>query len=211
MKFFAPSVWKSATASIPAIGSVWGSFDKSRAQAPAVSGPSQPDIGKSNTGKSSAQICPKTGAVTYPLSPSFIRTFAMSGLPFMTFYEFGGLAGWHRDTYFAPDHVPGYAQDIGTRYTVWTHEATSSYRRHIFLDAISQDMTISFEVPCLTTASWFPLRIRIYDSAGLFFQHDQKLVVERLGEDGAALTSWKKIPALKASLPLLLPKAPAAV
>ena len=64
-------------------------------------------------------------------------------------------------------------------------------------------MRISFSIPDLDARSWFPLRIRIVDSKGVCFQHDQKLVVDRLSEQGARLTSWKKIPALREALPQL--------
>lgn len=144
---------------------------------------------------------PNRDAISYPLSANFVRTFATSGLPFLTYYEFNDLTGWCRDTYFAPDHVEGYKEDIGKSYTIWTHEATSAYRRHIILDEIKDDIHVSFEVPFLHTASWFPLRICLFDRDGLYFQNDQKLVVERLSGDHPQLTSWKKIPQLNSCLP----------
>lgn len=143
------------------------------------------------------------GPVTYPLSPDFIKTFAHAGLPFLTFYEFNDLVGWCRDVYFAPDHVAGYKEDIGKKYTIWTRDTISAYRRHIIFDSLANDVTISFEIPYLNTASWFPLRICLYDCAGLYFQQDQKLVVERLTEGYPRLSSWKKIPKLKNTLPCL--------
>jgi hypothetical protein len=143
------------------------------------------------------------GAATYALSPAAIRTFATSGLPFLTFYEFTDLAGWYRDTYFAPDHVEGYARDIGVAYTVWTYETVSRYHRHLFLDDMPNDIAITFDIPTLDASSWFPLRIRLHDSAGLYFQHDQKLVVERLSAAGTALASWKKVAPLREALPRL--------
>ncbi|MEL6960366.1 MAG: hypothetical protein AAGL89_15585 [Pseudomonadota bacterium] len=140
------------------------------------------------------------GAVKYFLSPDFIRTFATAGFPFLTYYEFNELSGWYRDTYFAPEHVDAYNAEAGNTYTVWTHDATSSYRRHLFLDHLEHDLTLSFQVPFLDAASWFPLRIRLYDAEGLYFQNDQKLVVERLSPEGATLTSWRKLPNLRGSL-----------
>lgn len=141
-----------------------------------------------------------TGPVTYSLSPDFIRTFAVSGMPFLTFYEFNDLVGWYRDTYFAPDHVDGYNQAAGKVYTVWTHDATSAYRRHILFDALKNDIKLSFEIPTLDAAAWFPLRIKLYDQDGMYFQHDQKLVVERIMDSGSQITSWKKLPDLRISL-----------
>lgn len=146
---------------------------------------------------------PRPNAVTYDLEPQFVRTFAMSGYPFLTYYEFNDLAGWYRDTYFAPEHVQGYSADIGKVYTVWTYEAVSAYRRHIILDALTDKVQISFEVPSLETAAWFPLRISIFDRDGLYFQTDQKLVIDRIHAGGTTLTSWKKISAFRESLPRL--------
>ena len=140
------------------------------------------------------------GAIAYPVAPASIRTFAASGLPFLTFYEFGDLAGWFRDVYFAPDQLEGYKQDAGVEYNVWTHEARSLYLRHVFLDKISKDMAVSFSIPALDSLSWFPLQIRLYDSQGLYFQQDQKLVVDRIRNGRSQLTSWKRIPKLSATL-----------
>jgi hypothetical protein len=187
MKLFGASIWKTVQAEIPSIDVLLGGLKTARNTT-------------TNRDGSPKQLGTQEGAVTYQLTPNFVRTFAMSGLPFMAFYEFNDLTGWCRDTYFAPDHVEGYDKDIGTKYTVWTHDATSAYRRHIFLDELSEDITISFEIPSLKTVSSFPLRIRLYDKGGLYFQHDQKLVVERIHEDRTALTSWKKIPQLRDSL-----------
>lgn len=138
--------------------------------------------------------------IHYALTPNMVRTFATAGFPFLTFYEFTDLAGWYRDTHFAPDHVPGYKTEAGHSYTVWTLDTTSAHRRHIFLDDLKGDVTLSFTVPSLDQAAWFPLRIRLFDRGGLYFQHDQKLVVERLTDEGGKLTSWKKIPNLRIAL-----------
>lgn len=194
MKFFGASNWKNKATEIRTIDSVLSGFKKLRQ----ISATTVKANGDSQKGTES-----KNGVITYSLSPDFIKTFAMSGLPFLTFYEYNNLTGWCRDTYFAPDHVSGYRDNIGKTYTIWTHDATSAYRRHIFLDDISKDITISFEVPHLSSASWFPLRIRLYDHEGVYFQHDQKLVVERITQERSMLTSWKKIPQLKDVLPRL--------
>jgi hypothetical protein len=142
--------------------------------------------------------------IAYVVKPQSIKTFAVSGQPFLTFYEFDDLAGWYRDTYFAPDNVPNYEKEVGTAYTVWTHETHNFYRRHIFPDSLKKPVTISFEITNLDTSAWFPLRIRVFDDDGLYFQCDQRLVVESLGKDGGRLTSWKKIPALRDGLPQLM-------
>ena len=187
MKFFASSGWKAGAAGASTIGTVLAAFGRLRGVEPA-----QPLLDRM---RRSAR-----NGVAYRLSPEFIRSFATSGLPFLAYYEFCDLAGWHRDTYFAPDHVDGYSDAIGKSYTVWTYETTSQYRRHIFLDRIGKDMAISFEVPSLQAASWFPLRIRVSDGEGLYFQQDQKLVVDRLCEGRASLTSWRKIDGLREAL-----------
>lgn len=138
----------------------------------------------------------KSKAISYALKPAFVRTFAHSGHPFLTFYEFNDLAGWCRDVNFAPDYVPGYADDAGVAYNVWTHEAVNIYRRHIILDELTSDIDVTFEIPSLQAASWFPLRISITDRNGLYFQTDQKLVVERIDQGGTKIVSWKKLPQL---------------
>lgn len=190
MKFFGSSIWNTVQSEVSLIGSFLGGFEKLR------------DANASHL--IALGIAPEnTGPITYQLESAFVKTFAMSGLPFLTFYEFTDLTGWYRDMYFAPKHVAGYREDIGKVYTVWTRETTSTYHRHIILDALKKDLSISFEVPSLDAASWFPLRIRLFDDDGLYFEHDQKLVVERLSDGKSALTSWKKIPQLADSLPRL--------
>ena len=179
MKHFADSIWKAAQTPVSTVFDGFSRLLDART------------------------IQPNRDAITYKLSANFVRTFATSGLPFLTYYEFNELTGWCRDTYFAPDHVTGYREDIGKAYTVWTHEAISAYRRHVFLDDISQDIQVSFEIPFLNTASWFPLRICLFDRDGPYFQNDQKLVVEPLSDGRPTLTSWKKVPQLKNCLPEL--------
>lgn len=190
MKLFGSSIWNTVQSEVSSIRAFRTGFDKLRGATAAHLNA----FGRAPV---------KTGPITYRLSPALVRTHAMSGLPFLTFYEFTDLTGWYRDMYFAPEHVPGYREDIGKAYTVWTRETTSTYHRHIILDALTKDISISFEVPSLDAASWFPLRIRLFDDDGLYFEHDQKLVVERLSDGKSALTSWKKIPQLAESLPRL--------
>lgn len=145
----------------------------------------------------------RPGAVTHRLTPALVRSFATSGYPFLTFYEFNHLTGWCRDHRFVPTCVPGYDDDLGRVYNVWTHEAQCIYRRHILLDALAGDISVTFEIPHLDAMSWFPLRISVLDRGGLYFQTDQKLVVERIRDGKAALTSWRKIPQLRETLPRL--------
>jgi len=190
MKLFGSSIWNTVQSEVSSLGTFLGGFEKLR-----------------DTTAAHLTIFGRTpvytGPVAYHLTPALVKTYSMSGLPFLTFYEFTDLTGWYRDMYFAPEHVPGYREDIGKAYTVWTRETTSTYHRHIILDELTKDISISFEVPSLDAASWFPLRIRLFDDDGLYFEHGQKLVVERLSDGKSALTSWKKIPQLAESLPRL--------
>lgn len=144
------------------------------------------------------------GAKSQSLKPALVRSFATSGYPFLTFYEFNHLTGWCRDHWFVPKCVPGYDDDIGRIYNVWTHETRCIYRRHIMLEELVGDISVTFEIPNLEAMSWFPLRIRVLDRDGLYFQTDQKLVVERIQDGKVALTSWRKIPQLRETLPRLL-------
>ena len=182
MKHFTASLWRAAQVRMPRIETAIDGFAR---------------IG------ATLRATPAPTAITYDIKPDLVRSFATSGVPFLTFYEFNDLTGWCRDTYFAPEHVAGYAEEIGKTYTVWTHDAFCAYRRHIFPDRLTGPVRMSFEVPSLTALSWFPLRICVFDRDGLYFQTDQKLVVERIGAGGAALTSWRKVPALRDSLPRL--------
>lgn len=190
MKLFGTSIWNTVQSEVSLIGAFFGGFEKQRNATAAHL-----------TAFGRAPVY--TGPITYQLKPALVKTYAMSGLPFLTFYEFTDLTGWYRDMYFAPEQVAGYREDIGKTYTVWTRETTSTYHRHIILDALTKDISISFEIPSLDAASWFPLRICLFDDDGLYFEHDQKLVVERLSDDKAVLTSWKKVPQLAESLPRL--------
>jgi hypothetical protein len=190
MKLFGSSIWNTVQSEVSTLGTIRGGFEKLCDTTAAH---------LNVFGRKPAYTSP----VTYRMTPALVKTYAISGLPFLTFYEFTDLTGWYRDMYFAPDHVPGYREDIGKDYTVWTRETTSTYHRHIIFDALNNDISISFEVPSLDAASWFPLRIRLFDDDGVYFEHDQKLVVERLSDGKSALTSWKKIPQLAESLPLL--------
>lgn len=181
MKHFKASFWKAAQAPLQTLDSVMDGFAKMR----------------------ETRDEPNAQAISYTLKPGFVRSFATSGYPFLTFYEFNDLTGWCRDTYFAPDNVAGYKDDIGKSYTIWTHDAVCAYRRHIILNALTNNVEVSFEIPFLDAKSWFPLRIRLYDRDGLYFQTDQKLVVERIDENGSGITSWKKVRQLAENLPRL--------
>ncbi|MDJ0630503.1 MAG: hypothetical protein QNJ44_19760 [Rhodobacter sp.] len=134
---------------------------------------------------------------TYELLPGVLKTFADPGIPFLTFAHFVDIVQWYRDVYFAPEHVPGFEQDIGKKYQVWTRSATSLYERHLFPGELGGPVTISFEIPSLPSAAWFPLFVSMYDDQGLYFRHEQKLVIERNIGDRMVLSSWQKVPTVR--------------
>lgn len=135
--------------------------------------------------------------ICYDLSPGVLKTFADPGKKFLTFDQFVTIVQWYRDTHYAPENVPGFEKDIGTKYAVWTRSSTSSYFRHVFPDELDGDFTISFEIPSLESKAWFPLLVRMYDDQGLIFLHEQKLVIERNVEGRFMLSSWQKVPAIR--------------
>lgn len=134
---------------------------------------------------------------TYTLSPGVLKTFASPGRPFLSFDQFVNVVQWYRDVYYAADNVNNFSEDIGRTYSVWTRSAVSNYIRHIFPDELTHDISISFEIPDLKFASWFPILVRMYDQDGLFFWHEQKAVVERNIGGRFVLSSWKKVPAIR--------------
>lgn len=182
MKYFKAPFWKATPAPTPIVGALLDGLFRFAA----------PEVPHGR---------PK--GISYPLKPDFIRTFANSGQPFLTYYEINDLAGWCRDYSFAPDHVDGYADDIGQSYTVWTRSSTASYRRHIFRESVGPSIRVEFAIPALDHAAWFPLQITLLDDDGIYFQCNQKLVVDALDGPKPRLTSWKKVPGLRASLPRL--------
>lgn len=146
--------------------------------------------------------------ISYKITPSVLKTFADPSKPFLSFDQFVNIAQWYRDDYYARDHVPGFDADIGTAYLVWTRHTSSSYFRHIFPDQLTKDLTISFEIPHLEHASWFPLVIKVFDEDGLYFLHEQQLVIERNVGGRFMLSSWRRVPGLRAFLTSQVPQEP---
>lgn len=142
----------------------------------------------------------KPSEIFYRITPQVLKTFANPSIPFLSFDQFVTIAQWYRDEYFAPDHVKGFSADIGKAYLVWTRFTSSVYHRHVFPDQLRESLCISFEIPHLDYASWFPLAIKIYDGAGLIFEHEQKLVIERNIDGRFVLSSWKKVVELRSFL-----------
>lgn len=134
--------------------------------------------------------------ITYKLSHAVLKTFADAGKDFLTFDQFVTIVQWWRDVHMAPDYVPGFSDDIGKVYNVWTRTAVSSYHRHIFPDELCNDLTISFCIPHLMRASYIPLEVEIFDEDGTYFRHQQRLAFERMVGGRFVLTSWKKIPSV---------------
>lgn len=137
---------------------------------------------------------------TYTLSPGVLKTFASPGEPFLTFDQFVTIVQWYRDVHYAPESIPGFSQDIGCAYNIWTRSTVSNYLRHIFPQEVTGEIRISFEIPSLENASWFPILVRMFDENGLYFWQEQKIVIERNIGGRFSLTSWKKIPAIRAFL-----------
>lgn len=130
----------------------------------------------------------------YQITPGSIKTFAEPGKPFLAFNEFVNIAQWYRDVHYAPDNVVGFEKDIGRAYNVWTRQSVSTYHRHIFPDELTEDLTITFEIPNLERNASFPIRITLSDAFGVYFEHEQDVVLEREVNGRFALTSWRKIP-----------------
>ena len=132
--------------------------------------------------------------INYQITPAVIKTFASPDKPFVSFNEFVNIAQWYRDVHYAPDNVVGFEQDIGQAYNVWTRQSVSTYHRHIFPDELSEDVTISFEIPHLERNASFPIKITLFDELGVYFEHQQDVALERLVGGRFVLTSWRKIP-----------------
>jgi len=132
--------------------------------------------------------------ITYKISPGSVKTFAAPDKPFLAFNEFVNIVQWYRDVHWAPDNVPGFDQDIGKTYNVWTRHSVSTYHRHIFPDELAEPISISFEVLGLEKNASFPVRICLFDEYGMYFEHEQELVMERMVGGRFVLTGWKKVP-----------------
>ncbi|MEM6478578.1 MAG: hypothetical protein AAF647_05985 [Pseudomonadota bacterium] len=141
-------------------------------------------------------VKPQIGAV-YDLTPGQIKTFGDPSKPFLSFDRFVEIVQWYRDVHFAPDNVPGFREEIGAVYQVWTHSAMSTYHRHIFPNELTGPLKLSFEIPSLESSAWFPLHVKLFDDEGLYFAHEQKLVIERKVGERFMLTSWRKVPNLR--------------
>ena len=75
---------------------------------------------------------------------------------------------------------------------------SSSYLQHVWLDQLSSDLVLTFEVLPLVRNATFSLKVELSGASGeLYFSHFQELAVERLGTNGFKLTSWRRIPELR--------------
>lgn len=147
--------------------------------------------------ETSKPILANAPEISYLLNPGVLKTFADPGKTFLTFDQFVTIVQWYRDTYYAPDHVEGFADAVGSDYMVWTRSANSSYFRHVFPDELTSDFRVTFSIPSLDSKAWFPLVVRMYDGEELVFKHEQKLVIERKVNDRFVLSSWQKVPAIR--------------
>lgn len=135
--------------------------------------------------------------INYTITRGSVKTFQEPFKPFLSFNETINIAQWYRDVHWAPDNVSGFQQDIGRVYNVWTRRTETAYHRHIFPDELAGPVTISFEIPNLDKQASFPLIIKIFDEDGSYFEHQQELVLERLGDGRNAITGWRKIPQVR--------------
>ncbi len=132
----------------------------------------------------------------YQLNSGVIKTFASPDKPFVSFNEFVNIAQWYRDVHFAPDNVVDFEKDIGKAYNVWTRKSVCTYHRHIFPDELSEDVTVSFEIPHLDRNASFPIKITMFDSLGVYFEHQQEVALERYVNGRFVLTGWRKVPTI---------------
>lgn len=138
----------------------------------------------------------KSEKKVYELNHADLYTFALSGMPFLTFDEFLNIVKWYRDGYYAGSNVKGFSNDVGRKYSVWTRHTVSNYYRHVVLEEIIGDLYLSFEIPDLNRRGSFPLLVKLYDEGGDYFVHQQELAVERFVNDRFVLSSWAKVPPL---------------
>lgn len=129
----------------------------------------------------------------YEIHRPFLMQLAKNDVPFVTFDQFNNLVKLYRDEFYATQHVDGFINDIGVAYNVWTVECTNHYRRHLWLDRITQPIWITFDVPELQRHATIPLHIKIFDDDGVYFEQRQRISLERRIEDRFFLCSWRKI------------------
>lgn len=135
---------------------------------------------------------------TYRISPGSLKTFSVPGKPFLSFDQFLNVVQWYRDYHYAAENVDRFSELAGKEFSVWTVRQNSCYFRHVWLDQMSTDLTLTFEVLPLDRNATFSLKIELSGENGeLYFQHLQELAVERLGQNGFVLTSWRRIPEIR--------------
>lgn len=136
--------------------------------------------------------------ISYQISPGSLKTFSVPGKPFLSFDQFLNVVQWYRDYHYAAENVEHFTSLAGKEYSVWTVRQNSSYHRHVWLDQLSTDLTLSFEVLPLERSATFSLQVELSGAKGeLYFSHFQELAVERLGANGFILTSWRRIPGIR--------------
>lgn len=136
--------------------------------------------------------------ITYQMSPGDLKTFSVPGKPFLSFDQYLNVVQWYRDYHYAADNVADYAALVGKSISVWTVRQNANYHKHIWLDELKDELTISFEIPYLNRNATFPLLVKFLTVGGeLVFSHFQELAVERSVGDKFVLTSWRRIPQLR--------------
>jgi len=132
-----------------------------------------------------------------------LTKFRQPGVGFMPFNQFGNVVQKFRDERYAAENIVGFQCDIGRMYNLWTCEANGRYLRNLLFDQVEDGVSIAFSVPSVKTNAVFPLRIRIFDEAGIFFQQVQTIAVEKKigsSDNGSGsdfrLTAWRKVPTI---------------
>ena len=131
--------------------------------------------------------------ITYEIPTPMFRLFAKDGVPFMNFAQFNNLVQMYRDEFWASQYVENFAEDIGSRYNVWTRSTSNTYHRHIFFDQIKSPISISFDVLPLKQRATIPLHITLFDEEGIYFTQEQVLVIEKISDGKGQICGWRKI------------------
>lgn len=135
--------------------------------------------------------------IVYTLTKNDLKTFAISGHPFLSFDEFVNIVKWYRDYFYAAQNVRDFAATAGVEFNVWTRAIQCKYSRHVYLDQIKGDVNLSFEVPHLDRHSKFPLTVTMYDKDGVYFECELELALERCVDGRFVLSSWSRVPAIR--------------
>ena len=136
--------------------------------------------------------------ITYEIHKPFIMQLETNDVPFVSFDQYSNLVKLYRDDFYAAQHVDSFICDIGVEYNVWTVECHNRYYRHLWFDQIERPISISFEVVDLRKSATIPLKIKIFDADGIYFEQDQSICIERRVGDRFLISSWRKVEPVRA-------------